>query len=181
MNWSLFLITLLPLVVFVILDLRGSPRAAVIGAIVTSIGFLVLSYFMFGGIDGIGIAEVLLFIVLGFISLRLNNSRFFKFQPVVVGVLIGLILLYSQVLHEPFLVRMLPMLQKLQPDIASQLDQPRFRELLARASLYLIPTFLGHAAILAYTAMRCSNWVWIATRVAIYPLMLVTMILAAIM
>ncbi len=181
MNWSLFLITLLPLVIFVVVDIKAGMRAAVIAALGAAILFLIWSYFTFGRIDEIGLIEVALLGILGAISIKLNNSRFFKFQPVIIGIIIGLFLLYTQLFSEPFLQRMVPMLKQLQPEMAHIYDDPRMLALLSRTSLYLIPVFLLHALLVAYAAVRKSNWFWIGTRVAIYPLIIITMVIAAVM
>lgn len=180
MNWSLLLMTLVPLVIFVIVDLKANTRVAIISAIASALFFLILSYFMFGEIDEIGIIEVALLVLLGLISVKIGNSKFFKFQPVVVGVLVAGFFAYCQIFSTPLLWRLIPFMTKLQPEMAEAYEHPAFRETLSRASLYMIFVFFIHAGAVAWAAMRSSNVVWIVLRAAIYPIVILTAIAASV-
>ena len=65
------------------------------------------------------VVEVSLVTLLGAVSLKVNDTRFFKFQPTVTGVMFALYLAYHQFFDEPFMVKMASRMGKLTPKYQS--------------------------------------------------------------
>ena len=79
------------------------------------------------------------------------------------------------------MVKMLPSMVALMPDLEAQMMDPRMSVLLSQLSLGLIIVLLLHSALVAWVALRMGNLAWILSRVAVYPMVLVmTIIITAI-
>jgi hypothetical protein len=165
MSWTLILQGFLPLLVFVIVDTFAGLRAGIIAALVFAIADGAWEYHTTGEIGSITWVSVGLIVVLGAIAIRVNDSRFFKFQPVLVGVILACVLAYYQWFDTPFLVKMAPMIGRLAPpEVAAQINNPIMTERLAKISGQLIGLYLIHATLIAVTALRAGNVAWIVMR-----------------
>ena len=176
MDMTSLLLGVTPLVVFVILDAYASARTGLLCAMGLSIALLFYYYFALGGIDYSMVLESALIVVLGLVAMKMNNSLFFKFQPVVVGVCLSLFLAWFQVFDVPYLVKILPRMGKLVPGMTPVIEDPKMILLMGRLSLQLIALFLVHAGLVAFSALKLGNLGWILMRLAIYPLLIVLMV-----
>lgn len=163
----------LPLVLFVLVDRFAGPKTAIWTAIVTSIAGYALFCVLTRNFDLTGLVEPVFIILMGGVSLRMQNPRLFKFQPAVVGVLIALVVAYFQYLGTPIALRVMPLLPE---EVRDQLSQDPYPRILALFSGQMIWLFLLHAALMAYVALRSSNFWWLAARLAIYPMLMIAMI-----
>ena len=173
-------IGLIPLVLFVLINFKLGQKAGIISAMVSYVfvfGFFAIFY---GYIDGISILEGILIFVLGGIGIKMNNAKYFKFQPAVTGIFLGLVFAWHQVFDTPILVKMLPRMQLLMPQMGDLSEIPEFADSLARISGLMGITFFVHAAIVGYCAMKTKDTGWLVARIAIYPMMIMTMFLARI-
>ena len=178
MTLTFLLMTLLPIIAFAIADATAGLKTGVVLAIVLSIALCLANWLILGAFEPISLIEPVFFIVLGLISLRVKNSIYFKFQPVVVNVLSALLLAGFQIAGQPFLVRWAPAMDKLMPtEKQGILTSPAILEKLSLISHALIYVFLIHGAWVAWVALKKSNWAWVAVRLAGYPLLLGTVVL----
>lgn len=178
MTLTFLLMTLLPIIAFAIADATAGLKTGVVLAIVLSIALCVANWLILGAFEPISLIEPVFFIVLGLISLRVKNSIYFKFQPVVVNVLSAVLLAGFQIAGQPFLVRWAPAMDKLMPpEKQGILTSPAILEKLSLISHALIYVFLIHGAWVAWVALKKSNWAWVAVRLAGYPLLLGTVVL----
>ena len=165
MNWVLLLTDLIPVLVFVALDSRGKTKYAVIGAVSAAALELGFSYLFLGGVDVFSLIYVALFLLFGGLSYRFNNSLFFKFKPVVISAVSGVIFLVGQVSGHPVLVTLMERYgDLLGTQQVGLLSHSETRIFLARASLYMIFGLFLHSGLVAWIALRYSTWWWFFAR-----------------
>lgn len=178
MTLTFLLMAIVPIIAFAIADAMAGLKAGVVVAIVLSIALCIANTFVLGEFDPLSLIEPVFFIALGIISLRLKNSLYFKFQPVVVNVLSALLLAGFQIAGHPFLARWAPAMDKLMPpENQGILTTPAMLSKLSHISHALVYVFLLHGAWVAWAALKKSNWAWVGARLAGYPLLLGTVVL----
>lgn len=177
MSATTLLIGLLPIVLFVILDLYAKPKVAVIASVVLAIALGIYSYFAFAEWDHSITAEILLFLVFGGISLKMKRPELFKYQPVVVGLAMALFLLGYELWSGPYFVRAATLMSKLNPELAAPLATPHMQAVLAAFSRHSIVIFALHALVLAWIVRHRGSVAWGLWRAAIWPILLLAMIL----
>ena len=164
------------MVAFVVVDYFASPRTAVLFAMGLGLAIGLYFYLIMEDFDQTILFELALLLVLGFISLYKNHPVWFKFQPVVTGVLLALFLLWFQLFDVPYLVKFIPRIAAIAPDKAAVLELPEMQLVLARLSGLLVPAFLLHAVAVGWCALKKSDLAWILTRLAIWPILFLLMI-----
>ncbi len=182
MNAQLFLYGFAPLLVYILVDYWKGFRAGVIAAIVVSLVVLVMDYIQTGSIDYFVVGETSLIVGLGYVSLKMNQDKYFKFQPAVVAAVFAMVFAYFQLFDQPLMVRYVPRIEQLilatsggdlnNPEIAQMLEMlrdPSVVEMFGRLSGACIGLFLVHGLIMVYAALRLSTGAWFAWRLAIYP------------
>jgi intracellular septation protein A len=163
MEWSLFLLDFVPLLVFVVLDSLSNVRYAVIGAVLAAAAELGYSYWALGGIDLFSVAFVAFILLFAGLSYKFNNPLFFKFKPVTIGALCGMVFLVTSAFFTPLLLTMLDRYIDLIPvEQQHKLQHPAVRLVLVDFNLYLGFAFLLHAAATAWAALHLSRWGWFA-------------------
>jgi intracellular septation protein A len=177
MTLSIILQGFLPLLVFAVVDSFAKARTALIAALFVAVCELSWEYYKFGEIEPISWISISLVVILGTISVWLDNSKFFKFQPVIVGCIFAGILIWFRLHDDPLLLKMLPkMVAMMPPEHRANLEGRT--EFLNRLDLLLIPMFLVHAAIVAWAALKKGTWTWVIARgVGFYVLFILVMIL----
>lgn len=160
---------LIPLLIYAVAAMAGRPRAGIWGAMVSSVLLFILMYAMYRSWDFSILMEIVLIVLLGAISLRTNNQIFLKFQPVVVGVAVGVFLLWFQAFDTPYLVQFMPRLEKWFPNFILPVTDLTFNVMLATLSGTLIWIFLIHAGVLTMVCFAGGELLWITTRLAIFP------------
>ncbi len=181
MNMSILLMGLVPLLVFVIVDSFAGVKAGVVWAIVFAIAEATLSFFWFGEVDAVTGFSIILVIGMGMATYSTNSPKFFKFQPVVLGVILSSVLLVSYWIGRPIIYVMLIKYQtKLPVEMQQAISNPILLEVLKLGTHYLGYTLLIHAMLVAYAAIKLSNWWWIIIRgVGFYVAMFIAIQLAA--
>lgn len=173
MNLTFFFMAVFPILAFAIADAMGGLRTGVFVAVVLSLILFIANWLMLGTFEPTSLIEPVFFLILGIVSLRLKNSLYFKFQPVVVNVLSALLLAGFQIAGQPLLVKWAPAFDKMMPpENQGVLTNPIILAKLANVSHALIYVLLIHAVWVGYAALRQSNWAWIAARLLGYPLLL---------
>lgn len=169
------MLTLVPILGFVLADAFGGQKTGIVTAIVLSVVIFFAHWMLLGAFEPISLIEPVFFIVLGLTSLRLKSSLYFKFQPVVVNVLSALLLAGFQIADIPLLVKWAPAMDKVMPpELQGRLTHPLIIEKLALISHGLIYIFLAHALLVGWAALKKSNFTWALTRFAGYPILLMS-------
>lgn len=164
-TWTLILQGFLPLLVFVIVDMFSGLKWGVASAIVLALAECVWDYASFGEIDPVTLVSTFLVIGMGALALHLDNSKYFKFQPVVLGVLCAGLIGWFQFFDEPLMLKMLPkMLKMLPPEAHGRFEDPVMKAHLAALSGQLGWLFIAHGAAVAFAAWRMSNLAWLLMR-----------------
>jgi intracellular septation protein A len=177
MNLMYFFLIILPLIAFVIADTFGGLKWGVLSAITCAILAFIANIILMGTWEPTSIIEPALILVLGLLALKLNNARWFKFQPVIVNGAIAILLAYYQIFDQPFLVKYFPLMKAaVPPENQALFDNPLIIPALAKISLHCIFLMIAHGLLVAWAATRKSNWTWIGMRLAIYPLLLALML-----
>lgn len=178
MNLTFLLMTIVPLIAFAIADAMAGLKTGVILAIVLSVLLFAANWILLGFFEPTSLIEPLFFLILGIISLRVKNSLYFKFQPVVVNVLSALLLAGFQIAGHPLLVRWAPAMDKIMPpEQQGILTNPTILAKLSNVSHALIYVLLIHALWVGYVALKRSNWAWVTARLLGYPLLLGAVVL----
>ncbi|MFY7927475.1 MAG: septation protein IspZ, partial [Oligoflexus sp.] len=167
MNFGLLFFQFTPLIAYLAFDYWKGFRAGIYAAMVASLVILSYDFIVTGEIDRFVLGEVMLIIGLGIVSLRMNNDRWFKFQPTVVGLVFSGVFAYFQLSHQPLMNEFIPHMEKLLgaqepnaepqigtstvptvptvPDTLAMLRDPRIQQIFAALSQTCIWLFLGHA------------------------------------
>lgn len=175
---DMMFVALIPLVLFVLVDLKWGMRAGIVTACVMAVALIAYTWFRTGTIDQFLVGETVLIVVMGLVSLRLNESKFFKMQPVAVGVIFSSVILWYQFFDEPLLIKMLPTMYAMMPQLKEFYSSDHALQVLDRLSLVMAITLLVHAALVAWVALKKGNVAWIMARLAIYPMILIAAILS---
>lgn len=170
-----FLLTLVPIIGFVVADAYGGQKVGILSAIALSILIFFANWAILGELELVSFIEPAFFIILGVASLRLKNSIYFKFQPVIVNVLSALLLAGFQIAGTPLLVRWAPAMDKIMPpEMQGKLTHPLILEKLGLISHGLIYVMLVHALLVGWAALKKSNTTWVLARLAGYPILIVS-------
>lgn len=173
MTPGLLLGAILPLIAFVIVDAFAGPKAGIFTSIGFAIAWLMWSYHIAGDIDFLSLIEVGLIVSLGALSIKLRNSTIFKYQPVVVALTLALFVTAMNIFGEPIMLRMMPKIIPLLPEPQQNiLKSPESQMYFRQISFHMPILFLAHAA-LVYWAVKKSNWKWLLTRLAIFPMTII--------
>lgn len=178
MNYSFLLFGILPLLTFVIIDAFLNIKAALISAIIIAIAEVIFSILVFQEIDSLTIFSLLSVIIFAFASYKMNNSIFIKFQPVVLSLIMGVILICSFLIDKPLLYEMSVKYEDFYPEnIRQNLTNPLIISILKINTIGCGIALIVHSAITGYAAIKLSNWWWIAIRGIGFYLCLFTSIL----
>lgn len=161
----MWLVTFLPLLLFVIVDFYSGLRSGIVAAVSVAVLSVGLLWLVAGVLDWESIFAVGVMTVCGWAALRTNNPIVFKMQPVITSGVVVLYLAYCQIFADPFLIRSWPILSKLMPpDQVGFLGSPEGQLFLANLSLYLIVWTVAHVSLVAWAALKASNVVWIVVK-----------------
>ncbi len=178
MNLIYFILIILPLIAFVIADTFGGLKWGVLSAIAFAVLAFIANIWLMGSLEPTSIIEPALILALGLIALKLNDARWFKFQPVIVNAAIAILLSYYQIFDRPFLVKYFPLMKaSVPPENQALFENPLILPAMANISLHCIFLLIAHGLLVAWAAARKSDWVWIGMRLAIYPLLLAIMVI----
>jgi intracellular septation protein A len=156
MSPMLFLVQMLPLIVFIIVDaLFNNIRISIISAVVFACGQLVFFYGKTGQFDWFVLLDVGLIIALGAIAIVSRNDLFFKVKPAIIegaAIAFFLVLILSP---DRFLLdyfgRMLP---------AGTVLRPAAIGTMKTMLLWMCVYVLLHVGAVLYTAFYSSRKMW---------------------
>ena len=116
------------------------------------------------------IIVVVTMVIAGLLSIKLKNPIFFKFQPVVTGVIFAGVLAYFQWFDTPFIVKVVSKISEassvelIPPQMQAMLKDDSFIPTLARLNRNMIIMLLLHAAIVAFAALKTRNSIWLLAK-----------------
>ena len=173
----LFFISLVPLVLFVLVDYyTRSIKAGVVSAVASAVAMGGVAYWLMGQFDYEVIVIVATMLLMGAISIKMNNPVYFKFQPVVTGIVLAVILAYFQWYDTPLLVKMLPKMlermaehQLVNPQVLAHLRSKEQMASLVSINRNIIFLILIHAGFVAYSALKLRNSLWLLVKAAGLP------------
>ena len=180
MNGESFLLGILPLLAFVVIDSFSGMKTALWSAIAFAILEVVYSLYMYHTLDELTIGSFVLVLIFAFFSYRSKKAIYFKMQPVALGVSFALAFCLFQWMGTPLLIVIFNKYQAMVPaEARAMLAQPNTQDMLGRASYYLGWGFLFHGGLVAYSALRMSNWWWLLLRgIGVYVMMGICMWMA---
>lgn len=176
MSATTLLVAILPIVVFVILDIYATPKVAIGMSVLAAIAVGIVNYLLLDDWDHSITAEIVLFLIFGVISLKMKNKTLFKFQPVAMGLALSAFLLWQEIFYQSYFLRAATLMAKLNPELQPILESQQMQEGLSRFSQHAIPAFFVHALILAWVAIKKGTVAWGIWRAAIWPILIVIMI-----
>lgn len=197
MNASLVIMEFLPLIVYIGVDAWKGFRAGIIAAMICTLVMLGYDYVLFKELDKFILGEGIMILVLGAISLKMNNDRYFKFQPTVLALVFAGVFAWFQFFDKPLMLHFVPHMEKLfqsQPTELRALDgtqapsteaspmlemlhSEHFEKVLSRLSGHMIWLFIAHGLIMTYAAIRLKTAGWFAWRLAIYPALFILVVI----
>lgn len=144
----------LPLIVFIAADAFFQPGIAIAIAVGTAIIELIISYVKVKTLDKFILFDVALIVLLGSVSILLENEIFFKLKPAVIELIFCIILGIS--VFSPVNI-MLMMTKRYMKNI--ELGKAQIAQLTKslRALFYI---FLGHTVLIVYSAFFMSKQAW---------------------
>ena len=180
MNSGILIFGLLPLIIYVTVEFKWGMKAGVQAAIISCVALIFIHYFLYGVWDEFLLGETSLIVVLGLITIKMQDPKYFKFQPVVVGSCFLLVLAWFQFFDEPLMVKMIPKMVLMAPDLKAQMDNPIFIKQLSNISGQMIGVLLLHVIFVGFAAIKKSNFYWLMARLAIYPAVIILTIVNAV-
>jgi isopentenyldiphosphate isomerase/intracellular septation protein A len=144
----------LPLIIFIAADAFFEPALAIAIAVGAAIIELAISYIKDKILDKFILFDVGLIILLGMVSILLDNEIFFKLKPAVIELLFCIILGVS--VFSPVNIMMM-MTKRYMKNI--QLGKAQLEQL-NRSLKVLFFIFLGHTVLIVYSAFFMSRQAW---------------------
>jgi len=165
MSITAALMGILPLLLFVIVDSLANMKWALIVAIIMALSEAAFSVYTIGTVDILTGFSIFLVIVLAFLTYYKNNSLFFKFQPVILSLALGLALIISYLMDQALLYVMTIKYKSILPAVVqANLQHPKMILYLKMGTLTMGIGIILHGIVTAYAALKLSNWWWIAIR-----------------
>jgi len=165
MNTNFFLMGVLPLLIFVIVDtFFGIKKAAVITILA---GLLEVGYslYFFGEIDQFSIITIVTIVLFSAVSYYFNKGIFIKLQPVIMSFIFGASLIYSYLVDAPLLLEFAVKYSHLLPEANQRmLSAPYFQNILRLSTLTMGIGIFCHGIVTWIAAVFLSSWWWIAIR-----------------
>lgn len=202
---QILLLGLVPLVVFAFMDYKFSPQAGVKGGIATAIILLFAVYHLTKQVDWPEVASVVILIGLGIYSLKKNDPLFFKLQPVIVAVIMGVALMlvgtFAKSSLRDYFAKLKPMVKEIiaqemssktphqdglakdlvaQDELAEQ-DANNRLELLIQRTPWMGFVLTLHGLWLGFAALKKSTGFWLTVRALQIPVLAASMILMELM
>lgn len=171
--YMLLFVSLIPMVLFVLIDyFTRNLKASIVTAIITAAAMGGLMWWLMGEFDYEVLVIVVTMLVTGLISIKLKTPVYFKFQPVITGVMLAGMLAYFQYFDTPLMVKMLPKLRTMfdnlnlgiPPEQLEYLLDDSRASLLSRLTQHMMIWLLLHAALVAVCALKTRNSVWLLAK-----------------
>ena len=165
MNSNFFLLGIIPLLLFVIIDSFFGVKKAAAMTILAGVGEVLYSLYYFGELDQLSIITIVTIVLFGGFSFYLNRGIFIKLQPVVMSFIFGGALIYSYMIDAPLLLEFATKYSHLLPESNQQMIViPQFQQILSISTLTMGIGILCHGFATLIAALYLSNWWWLVVR-----------------
>lgn len=177
MQWQLLLFSMLPILAFAVVESFGNRRNAVMAAVVVAAVECVYNSVQLGFVEAFSLLSLVLFLVLGGLSLRRDRIVIFKFQPVAMGIVWAA----AFWIHDSFFLSdkaLLPLILDKYVGVNEVIPpyQRGYFAIYAQTMAKSLPFLLVlHAGLTAYAALRLSTWWWFQVRVFGFYLLVVVL------
>ncbi|MFK8138149.1 MAG: hypothetical protein AB8E15_07305 [Bdellovibrionales bacterium] len=184
------LIGILPLIVFAILDSFSGLKTAILGALAIILLEAAYSIYLFGELDWITFANLVLLAIYAGISWRNQSSAGIRMQPAVFSAVFATALIVSYLLDKSLLTHymikykdvLLGMTEGLQRDqMLSFYQMPSLTRLLDLCTLVTGIGLILHSIICFIAAKKWNNFFWVLAKLSGYLIMFVSIFIAAIL
>lgn len=165
--FSLFLFALLPLIVFYFVEATYGLKAGVIAAIIFGILEVSFEYLKTKKFDLMTISSTLLVIILGLISIYLENDAFIKIKPAILEMVFAIIFLSALFTKTPIMIIMAEKQFKLTIERTS-FQFKYMKAMNIRMGLF----FLVHTILTVYSALYMSTGAWMFIKGVLFNVML---------
>ena len=171
---TVFLISLIPLFLFAVVNYYRGLEAGVWSGVIGSAMLGAVFWIVFDYLDYEAVIMVVLLLVLGLISIKSKKEIYFKLQPVASGLISVGVLAWFQFFDEPFFIKFIPKMQKiLHPEQLELINQPEFSQTIERMSLYFIVLISLHTILQGYTAFYSSTRTWLIVKALALPFVMI--------
>lgn len=165
MNTNFFLMGILPLLFFVVVDSFFGVKKAALMTVLAGLAEIGYSLYYFGEIDQFSIITIITIILFSAVSYYLNKGIFIKLQPVLMSFIFGGSLIYSYIIDAPLLLEFATKYAHLLPEANHEmLSVPFFQNILRISTLTMGIGILCHGVVTWIAAIFLSNWWWLAIR-----------------
>lgn len=164
MFW-IFLTSLLPMILFAVIDYYSDLKKGIYGAVLVSILSGILFSYVMGEVRYEIVFAVIVMIVTGYYSQKSEDALYFKLQPVVVSFSLLLVFLWFQIFDVPIMVKMAPKAVTLLPEAKRSFFLSHEGQLmLSRMSIWAMLAFALHGIWVAYAAIHKSTKFWVVVK-----------------
>ncbi len=146
---------LLPLFVFIIIDSVWGTEVGIIFAIIFGIGELIVIYLKEKRIDKFVIGDTLLLVVLGAISILLENEIFFLLKPALLEAIFCVLIGISAFSKQNIMLKMSQRYMK-----GVELNELAMKQFM-RNLQYMFWIFIVHIILVVYSAYFMSKEAWV--------------------
>ncbi len=165
MNSNFFLLGIIPLLLFVIIDTFFGVKKAAVITILAGVAEVIYSLYYFGEIDQFSIITIVTIVLFSGCSFFFNRGIFIKLQPVMMSFVFGGSLIYSYLSGSPLLLEFAKKYSHMLPEMNQQLIViPHFQELLRLSTLTMGIGIMLHGFVTLIAALYLSNWWWLGVR-----------------
>lgn len=176
--WNLFILSLLPLICFAIINYYTNLKVSVVSSIFTAFCLLIASWVIFDWFDFELVTMIVLMIIFGIIAIVKNNEFYFKLQPAVSGFAVCLIIIYFELFDQSLLFKFLPKIKAVLPHenialLENALVLDRFHTLFLHGCFWISV----HSALLAWAARFGSTKTWLLVKAFFLPTFLVILMI----
>ena len=161
---EILLYGLLPLVLFVLVDSLSRKLTVAVGCAVVfaAIEMCAIRYSS-GHWDVMSLISVALFSACGLAAVRFDKRVLFKYQPAIFAFVAAGFVGYLQFIDQGLVYRYLPLMKQTAPQsVLAYLEQPRYLELMDQLFDWLFVAVILDGLLIAYTARRSNDLVWLA-------------------
>ena len=152
-KWTLILGSIIPIVLFTLIEDHWGLEAGLIAAIIYAIGEFIFEYWTSKTISKMTLYSNLLIIGLGIISLVFNDGIWFKLQPAIIELVIAFILFGSTLRKTPIL---LGMIQQQQGEISN----PILKDFIISLNWKIAVFFVLQSIVATWAAFDWSTENW---------------------
>lgn len=179
--WTLFFLSLIPLILFAVLNYYKGLKTGVISGIIGSVVLLLYSWLYLNILDEQIVIMTMLLIVLGCLSIKKNQEVYFKMQPVLSSFIVVLIILWFELNnHSIFITITDSLINAIPPKDYAVIHSPLGQSILQRMAYHSMAWISIHALFLAWTAKYCRTGIWLLTKIFFLPFLLLMIIIGEI-